>query len=96
MLELAATSNECAHSPVIGARLHRLIPTIELVVGLNAGAPAAAAAVTVPAQSAGQHSLVFSRCFASRAIELPKSQPQLKFGANVLGRSTGLKIRQNT
>ena len=31
------------------------------MVGLNAGAPAAAAAVTVPAQSAGQQSLVYPR-----------------------------------
>jgi hypothetical protein len=46
---------------VIGARLHRFISTIALVVGLNAGAPAAVAAVPVPAQSAGPQSLVYSR-----------------------------------
>jgi membrane-bound lytic murein transglycosylase MltF len=37
------------------------IPTIALMVGLNAGAPAGAAVVPVPAQSAGQQSLVYPR-----------------------------------
>jgi hypothetical protein len=45
----------------MGARLHRFISTIALVVGLNAGAPAAVAAVPVPAQSARPLSLVYSR-----------------------------------
>jgi len=46
---------------VIGTRLHRCISTIALLVGLNAGAPAAAPAAPVPAQSAGQESLAYPR-----------------------------------
>jgi membrane-bound lytic murein transglycosylase MltF len=46
---------------VIGTRFHRFIFAIALVVGLNAGAPAAPPAAPVPAQSAGQESLVYPR-----------------------------------
>jgi membrane-bound lytic murein transglycosylase MltF len=46
---------------VISTRLHRFIPTFALVLGLDAGAPAAAPAAPVPAQSAGQESLAYPR-----------------------------------
>ena len=46
---------------MIVTRLHRFILTIALAVELTAGAPAAAPAAAVPAQSAGQAGLAFSR-----------------------------------